>query len=107
MGGDVGVVGEIGDVIMVGDDEGVEDIVGVWIGVAVGVGVIDMVVGVCTGVLVTVVVGGVVGVDVGVIFSISHVPLSMSVRIEPVVEYSNSPLYSPMLSVLIPSTPIT
>ncbi len=51
LGGAVEVVGEIGDIIMVGDDESVEDIVGVWIA-AVGVGVIVMVVVVCTGVAV-------------------------------------------------------
>ena len=65
-GGDVESLGEVGDVMMVGDCEGVESIVEVWISAAVGVGVIGMLVGVCTRVMVAVVVGGIDGVGVGV-----------------------------------------
>ena len=108
LGGDVRVVSEIGDVIMVGDDEGVEDIVGVWVTVAVGVGVIGMVVGVCTGVVATIVAGGVVGV-VGVCSitsSILHVPLLISIAIGPEVDSSSPPARPPISSKLTPSFPI-
>jgi len=58
---------------VIGDDEGVEDIIGVLTAVAAGADVVDAAVGVCRGAAVVVVVGA--GVDVWSISTILQVPL--------------------------------
>jgi len=104
--GSVDAIG-VGDITIVGADEGVESIVGVWITVAVGVGLIVIVVGVCTVVVAVAVVVGGSDVSVGVcLIFILHVPLLTIVRIEPEREYNNSPSRSLRLSELTPQSPI-